>query len=71
MNTEEGRRFVEAVFSVETLPDGWVRLAIEHKHGDAAIALPGEDAVRIATAILHVVASMVSPEPPLGPKRKR
>jgi hypothetical protein len=58
----------EAVFSAETIPDGHVRLAIEHKHGEAAIALAVEDAERIAHAILDVVESVTMPAPP--PRRK-
>jgi hypothetical protein len=60
----------EAVFGAEALPDGRVRLAIEHRHGEAAVAVPAEEARQIALAILGVLVSMVSPEPPPKPKRK-
>jgi hypothetical protein len=65
----------EATFSAEVIPDGRVRLGIEHRHGEVAVALAVEDAERIAWAILDVVESAARPESPSGaqpkPKRKR
>jgi hypothetical protein len=60
----------EAVFSAEALPDGRLRLAIEHRHGETAVALPDVEAEQIARAILHVVESAARPGPPPRPKRK-
>jgi hypothetical protein len=60
----------EATFSAEVVPDGRVRLAIEHKRGEVAVALAVEDAERIAHAILDVVESAARPGPPPRPKRK-
>jgi hypothetical protein len=57
----------EAVFSAEVIPDGRVRLAVEYLHGEAAVALPAEDAERIAHAILDLVESAAKPPPPPPP----